>query len=253
MKATLAIVLAAAALSAQAADITFDYTTYGKTDYPTPVLESPVTTGDVTVKSVTLTDGVKESVSGYAASMLLPANNIGNGGTWTYTITFSLTESILTDSISLALFTVNGGTNGTHGARTPDITVALSGGTTEAPLTMTPITQSLSLISDADGSGAAVYNHNTWVFENNHNTQGDGSNGSGGIGTFDLGTQYELAANTDYTLTITAAKGSNSDAGYFLGIGGIKVSEAVASVPEPTTATLSLLALAGLAARRRHK
>ncbi|MBQ3526896.1 MAG: PEP-CTERM sorting domain-containing protein [Akkermansia sp.] len=58
-------------------------------------------------------------------------------------------------------------------------------------------------------------------------------------------TELELADGTLYTtLKITATEGASVK-----GIGYL----ATATVPEPTTATLSLLALAGLAARRRRK
>lgn len=58
-------------------------------------------------------------------------------------------------------------------------------------------------------------------------------------------TELELADGTLYTtLKITATSGASVK-----GIGYL----ATATVPEPTTATLSLLALAGLAARRRRK
>lgn len=39
----------------------------------------------------------------------------------------------------------------------------------------------------------------------------------------------------------------------YLVIGGDKITFAARAIPEPATATLSLLALAGLAARRRRK
>ena len=62
--------------------------------------------------------------------------------------------------------------------------------------------------------------------------------------TYDLGTTYTLEK------LIFSLDGDQSAT---MKISGVTVTSKIAAVPEPTTATLSLLALAGLAARRRRK
>ncbi len=59
------------------------------------------------------------------------------------------------------------------------------------------------------------------------------------------------AASDDFRL-ISGSNGT-STMNYFVVIDDISISPVTAAVPEPATATLSLLALAGLAARRRRK
>ena len=62
---------------------------------------------------------------------------------------------------------------------------------------------------------------------------------------------YTLGANSTVTVTIDAAKAPNETDGFYVALQGGSISYQV--TPEPTTATLSLLALAGLCARRRRK
>ncbi len=65
--------------------------------------------------------------------------------------------------------------------------------------------------------------------------------------TYDLGTTYSL---DKLVFSMDGPNGANS----ILSVSGLNITYSVApSIPEPTTATLSLLALAGLAARRRRK
>ncbi len=71
-------------------------------------------------------------------------------------------------------------------------------------------------------------------------------NGSGYVNLSSTATAIELADETVYTTIMVTATGTNASV---KGVGFV----ATALIPEPTTATLSLLALAGLAARRRRK
>lgn len=75
------------------------------------------------------------------------------------------------------------------------------------------------------------------------------SSPTNGVVTLALDSAIELAANGSIDMDLDVAKGTNN-LGCFL---GLKAISAETTVPEPTTATLSLLALAGLAARRRRK
>ena len=75
---------------------------------------------------------------------------------------------------------------------------------------------------------------------------------AGSTGTAEFSTNFVLAAGESKTLEFTL--GSAKNYATFAGLTGGSVSYVTgAAVPEPTTATLSLLALAGLAARRRRK
>ncbi|MBQ2814704.1 MAG: PEP-CTERM sorting domain-containing protein [Akkermansia sp.] len=60
-----------------------------------------------------------------------------------------------------------------------------------------------------------------------------------------------IEISTDDELTFTLKVSESDSKGCYVGLTGITFS--TPTVPEPTTATLSLLALAGLAARRRRK
>ncbi len=81
-----------------------------------------------------------------------------------------------------------------------------------------------------------------------------GANSASGTAT--ITGAYELAAKADETFTLKVQRTQNSGLTGFASISAATLSYktvAAPAVPEPTTATLSLLALAGLAARRRRK
>lgn len=59
-----------------------------------------------------------------------------------------------------------------------------------------------------------------------------------------------LTSGEELSLSLSAVKGTNNP-GSFLGINSISASGQI--IPEPATATLSLLVLAGLAMRRRRR
>ena len=63
---------------------------------------------------------------------------------------------------------------------------------------------------------------------------------------------YTLAANSTQTLTLQVQRTESGGQNGFAAITAGSLSYSAAPVPEPTTATLSLLALTGLAARRRR-
>lgn len=76
------------------------------------------------------------------------------------------------------------------------------------------------------------------------------ANPTNGVVTFTFDSAVELAANESIAIGLDVAKGTTNP-GCFLGLKSISATGV--TIPEPTTATLSLLALAGLAARRRRK
>lgn len=96
--------------------------------------------------------------------------------------------------------------------------------------------------------GNDTYTTGNWTIEGN-TTASPGN----GLVNFNFSDGLTLAAGEEVNVTFSVAKGE-SNAGCFLGLKGISAgSEPATAVPEPTTATLSLLALAALAARRRRK
>ncbi|MBQ2813450.1 MAG: PEP-CTERM sorting domain-containing protein, partial [Akkermansia sp.] len=76
-----------------------------------------------------------------------------------------------------------------------------------------------------------------------------------GVDKLYLGDSTVASVTLDATSGVNLSEYFNFDGAsdYYLGYDGTNVFAGVMPVPEPTTATLSLLALAGLAARRRRK
>lgn len=68
-----------------------------------------------------------------------------------------------------------------------------------------------------------------------------------------LSSAVELAAGESIQFNLTVGRGNLTNPGAFVGLKGVTFTGETVLIPEPTTATLSLLALAGLAARRRRK
>ena len=65
------------------------------------------------------------------------------------------------------------------------------------------------------------------------------------------GGEVSLAAGESVDISITMSSSQYTNDGTYVGLSGLGLTYQV--TPEPTTATLSLLALAGLCARRRRK
>lgn len=89
---------------------------------------------------------------------------------------------------------------------------------------------------------------------NSDGTYSSTSAGNAGLRWSAMGDITKVAVDTDVVTTAYAFDGHyQGDAAYALNKAAIVASLPAPSVPEPATATLSLLALAGLAARRRRK
>lgn len=107
----------------------------------------------------------------------------------------------------------------------------------------------------ADKSGSSNMMSCTSVLSNTSNSDSVsqtfrlGNAGSTTTGTYDLTTGIELASGDSATFTLKVSNSDNYPT--YAGLTGGSVSYKV--IPEPATATLSLLALAGLAVRRRRK
>lgn len=161
-----------------------------------------------------------------------PNVNIGyNAGTWTLSFTVTNTSSELLDirAITLGTFLFNGDGNFQY-ADNYDRSVNFTLSVGNSPL--------MTVLSPLAGG-------------NNNNNSVDTTLASQLPTTFNLGEDYiSLAAGESVTLSITAADGNNeTEKGTFVGLSGATFT----LIPEPATATLSLLALVGLAARRRRR
>lgn len=151
----------------------------------------------------------------YQAGTFTPDVNVGDGGTWTLTLNFTnnSTERMDITAITLGVFSFTGGG-------------VSQGNDTERPIIIT-----------MSGAMTGITNHTTK-----------------GAGT---GSLEQVGLVMDDTLTLEAGASialnfnvkENNTLGTFVGLTGATFS----IIPEPATATLSLLALCGLAARRRRQ
>ncbi len=155
-----------------------------------------------------------------------PNVNVGNGGSYilNFTLTNGSDETVNINAITLNTFAYNsGGGKQSDTTNSRAITFTLSSGTTQ--------------IATADVTFTQAKTENAEAWENWDNDT-----------SFQLGSEHlTLGAKQHVTLSIQVEKAQS--AGTFVGISGATFSV----IPEPTTATLSLLALCGLAARRRRK
>ena len=193
----------------------------------------PTFTFDDTTELLLFVDGVKvgDSVSttpkanNEYANALTPNTNVGDGGTWSisFAIVNNSTEVLTLNGITFDAFAYNNSGSGqTADFLSRKITFALTGTAT------TSVVHSFTNI-DADPD---VYNWDT-----------------NPTLTFDA--PVEVAAGSQARFDLTVAE--SDSVGCFIGLSGATLVTPTPAVPEPTTATLSLLALAGLAARRRRK
>ena len=165
------------------------------------------------------------------ANTLTPSTNVGNGGTWSisFAINNNSTEALTLKGITFDAFAYNnGGSAQNSDTYTRDITFALSGDAE------TSVVHSFGNVDTSGDGYADVYNWDT-----------------NPTLTFDAPVEIAAKGYASFTLTV-----SESDSqGCFIGLTGatLNTPAPTPAVPEPTTATLSLLALAGLAARRRRR
>ena len=162
-----------------------------------------------------------------------PDSNVGQGKSWTLTFTIfntNVSDSMIFEAITLqaVLYDGDGQFQPSNTPRNITFTLGVKDGET------------LGTVSQLmDGSGI---NTDASRAENVTET------------TITLDRPLEIAANSSVTLTLTAspmlnASGGNASGGStHVGVKGAVLQ----FVPEPTTTTLSLLALAGMAVRRRR-
>ncbi|MBQ7023191.1 MAG: PEP-CTERM sorting domain-containing protein [Akkermansia sp.] len=176
---------------------------------------------------------------------LAPDQNMSSGS---WNISFTLTnkneEAITLRYIMLDSFIfTSGGTQHENDGKPRYVSFtlnALNGGSSAA-LGSTEVGFTWK-VAQVDEDGEPVYNDKAeQVYVNYRYTDADA--------TIALTTPLEISAGGSAQLQLVVSAGSNGNGGSFVGLKGATFS----NVPEPTTATLSLLALAGLAARRRRR
>ena len=215
-------------------------------------------TGTLTLTNTTASDTITTTISDNSTDWLKEAIALGGNATIDILTSGSNTYTP-TDLAGYAIGDTNVGNGGSY---VYSVSFTVNG---DAPaLTLTSISADF-IVKSADGGNQgnsrwATYN---WQFVSGETTLVDyatadyWSQASGATGSLsmDFGSNaIDLEAGETYTLNlkITGVNDSNGtvdNKGGFVHVGSISAS----IIPEPTTATLSLLALAGLAARRRRK
>ena len=159
-------------------------------------------------------------------SAYTPNVNIGtNAGTWELSFTLSNTSesSISIETMNLDVFLFNNGGN----KQVDD--------SKDRAVTFT-----LSVIESEDSTQIGTVTMPGYKAGQYYNV------------ALDIAENYTLDSRESVVLALKAADGNNEITnGTFVGLSAVGFT--TAPIPEPTTATLSLLALAGLAARRRRK
>ena len=154
---------------------------------------------------------------GVGGTYIAPDTNVQTAKSWT--LTFDLTNSsdqeIVLTGINLSAFSFNATAASQTNPRTIDFTVS---------------------------AGETVFSGGTATTVSNNF----------GITPVDTTGSFTLGAGGSVTISVTVDKNADiNEGGCYVGLTGGTISYQV--TPEPTTATLSLLALAGLCARRRRK
>ena len=157
---------------------------------------------------------------------LRPNINVDSGNSWTldFTVSNSGANDLTVNSITLSAFAFNG--SGDVQANNRNFLFTVSAGDTEI-----------------------ATDENLYIAGNSSNGQSL---------TITLTDSLTIAAKDSMTFSIMVEQGANATnaegvgRGAYLGLNTVTFNGTM-PVPEPTTATLSLLALAGLAARRRRK
>ncbi|MBQ9095088.1 MAG: PEP-CTERM sorting domain-containing protein [Akkermansia sp.] len=205
-------------------------------------------------QSLTITEQLSVSVDSISkgsqyTSALRPDTNIGNGGTWTLTFTIKNDSStaVAFDEINLGVFLFNsdGNKQGSDVTRSIDFTLTAADDTTT--YTLLPQVNYVLKGNDAnDTLATTVKIGSTAIAAADQVANGVNVN---------LSSPFEMEASKSYTFNLTVTKDTDMTGewakGTFVGLNSITFS--ADPIPEPTTATLSLLALAGLAARRRRR
>lgn len=231
--------------------------------------EDALSLSDVSA-TVTITNatGAKNAFTTTYAQSVFAVNgtNVGSGGTFTYTLTFTTdfaagVSAVTLDSFTFDLFTLNGSGKTQNNANDKSISydyVLNQQGTTLRSQNDTVVALGGGYQTSAQGGTSAYsYDSSTDVYTRGvYGTEKvDGMSDSvllsGGEVKIDFADNpVVLLDNTVYSLSLDVERTVND--GYYLGFGNVSLNGS-AVVPEPATTALSLLAFAGLAARRRRK
>ena len=226
MKKTLFLVGALFAGSAAfaAEDTTVDFSFKTSNDVKSIQLDASDTVLSILNASIDVSGTRTLSADSIDTTYYAPDTNVQNytpsgrvGGPWT--LTFNLTntsnQAIILTGIDLSVFSFNASNLAQTGSRTIDFTVSVG--------------------ESAFSGGAATSVANNF-----------------GKTSVDTTGSFTLDAGSSVSISIKADKNAvQNEGGCYVGLTGGSISYQV--TPEPTTATLSLLALAGLCARRRRK
>lgn len=230
--------LIALAGTAQAA-IIFDYQANPGT---ATTLYDPSVSEGVSITGQTVTNGsgaalLQKTGTNYVNSFLSPNVNVGTGGTWTLTLSFTVTEDVTIDSIALNLFTFNGSNQIQNSNRKGAYTFNLKlGDTVLASCADSSLTYAGT--GDITPSGAQ---------KASVETLGQRGGSSGVREESSLDKAVTLTAGETYSMELSLSRGAETN-GYFVGLGAIELN----TVPEPATASLGLAGLTVLLLRRRR-
>ena len=211
-------------------DVTFGNCAQTTASAATLTIEEGVMTGSVqSLVQTDTTTAVSLQTSGAAgtnAAVFTPNTNVGNGAPWTATFNFDNVNKALTslDSINLGVVLFDSSGNYQQGGATwtggITFTATITDSTTASPLGTFAYT-----LEPRNGQGSTPYAITL------------------------AGNSIDLTNVSSFDMELELTNGLSG--GTFAGLSSMGFT-GTPVVPEPTTATLSLLALAGLAARRRR-
>lgn len=236
MKKTFPVIVSILALAGSAhSAIVFDYQANPQA---TTSFYQPKTTG-ASLTSQTFT-GVSNQKTGsnYVDSFLSPNINVGNGNAWSVSLSFTVTEAVTVDSIALNLFTFSGDNAVQNSDRRGAYTFDLKLGDN---VLASCSNSNLTYLGTGDVNAGSSQQASVGTLG-----QLGGSSGIHEEGT--LNQAVTLSAGNTYTLELSLNRGQETQ-GYFVGLGAIELN----TIPEPATASLSILGMAALMMRRRRR
>ena len=181
---------------------------------------------DVTIQQLTVGN---KSGGDYMTEYLRPDLNMNTGNSWTlsFTLTNESSSTITLNSVNFDSFIFNG-----SGKKHEDDDI---------------LRQARFTLTLADSSGNILLGSSDVTFTSStiYDTDADT--------VITITSPMEVEAGKSVQFNLTVGRDNLTNAGAFVGLKGVTFNGETAAIPEPTTATLSLLALAGLAARRRRK
>ena len=236
MKKTFPVIVSILALAGSAhSAIVFDYQANPQA---TTSFYQPETPG-ASLTSQTFT-GVSNQKTGsnYVDSFLSPNINVGNGNAWSVSLSFTVTEAVTVDSIALNLFTFSGANAVQNSDRRGAYTFDLKLGD---KVLASCSNSNLTYLGTGDVNAGSSQQASVGTLG-----QLGGSSGIHEEGT--LNQAVTLSAGNTYTLELSLNRGQETQ-GYFVGLGAIELN----TIPEPATASLSILGMAALMMRRRRR